>query len=131
MRTQTEEITSAVAPEVGWHPLSVCSPAIADLNVYATDRGVLFNGDCLDILPHIEDETVDTVFADPPFNLAKEYGARVNDDIPEREYVAWCKAWLVHCERILKPGGGAFRLQPAQVEHPHWQFPCWCGEVMQ
>ena len=108
MSIQIEEVPSAIAPEAGWHPLSVCSPAIVKHKVFATSRGVLFNGDCLKILPHIDDEAIDTVFADPPFNLAKEYGARVNDDIPEREYVAWCKAWLVHCERVLKPGGALF-----------------------
>jgi hypothetical protein len=108
MSTQTELVASAITPETGWHPSSLCTPAIADQKVFSTPRGVLFNGDCLEILPFIEDDSIDTVFADPPFNLAKEYGARVNDDIPEREYVAWCKAWLVHCERVLKPGGALF-----------------------
>jgi site-specific DNA-methyltransferase (adenine-specific) len=69
---------------------------------------VLFNGDCLDILPLIDAESVNTVFADPPFNLAKNYGNKVNDDIPDREYVAWCKIWLGECERVLKPGGALF-----------------------
>jgi site-specific DNA-methyltransferase (adenine-specific) len=63
---------------------------------------------CLDVLPHIEDEVMDTVFADPPFNLAKDYGERVNDDIPDREYIAWCKQWLDHCMRVVKPGGALF-----------------------
>lgn len=108
MSIQTEEVASASAPISRWHPLSLCAPSIAGRKAFATERGVLFNGDCLDILPFIEDETVDTVFADPPFNLAKDYGKKVDDDIPEREYVAWCKAWLVHCERVLKPGGSLF-----------------------
>lgn len=73
-----------------------------------SEWGILFNGDCLQILPHIRDSTIDTVFADPPFNLAKNYGRKVNDDLSDREYVEWCKSWLVHCQRVLKPGGALF-----------------------
>ena len=39
-----------------------------------TEYGVLFQGDCLEVLKHIESESIDTVFADPPFNLGKHYG---------------------------------------------------------
>jgi len=78
------------------------------LKVLSTFRGILFNGDCIEVLPHIHDETVDTIFADPPFNLSKTYGAKVNDDLPDRDYVAWCKLWLEQCGRILKPGGALF-----------------------
>ncbi len=76
--------------------------------VFQTSRGVLYEGDCLDIIPHIADESIDTVFADPPFNLAKEYGRKVNDDRPNGEYVRWCKRWLDECIRIIKPGGAVF-----------------------
>jgi site-specific DNA-methyltransferase (adenine-specific) len=75
---------------------------------YATDLGALFTADCLDILPEIRSETVDTVFADPPFNLSKEYGRQSADNLPENEYLAWCYAWTDECIRILKPGGSLF-----------------------
>jgi 16S rRNA G966 N2-methylase RsmD len=70
MSTQVTEKPEVLMSEQPWHPLSLCAPEITSLRVYTTNRGVLFNGDCLDILPHIEDESVHTVFADPPFNLA-------------------------------------------------------------
>ena len=44
------------------------------LPVFSTANGTLFSGDCLKILPCIKSESVDTVFADPPFNLGKKYG---------------------------------------------------------
>lgn len=75
---------------------------------YSTASGALFDGDCLEVLPHIRTDCVDTVFADPPFNLDKKYGARSNDNRTEQEYVTWCKAWLDECTRILKPGGALF-----------------------
>jgi len=75
---------------------------------YQSVHGALFEGDCLEVLPRIKDECIDTVFADPPFNLDKKYGAKSKDNLPEQQYVAWCKAWLDECVRVLKPGGSLF-----------------------
>lgn len=76
--------------------------------VYTTELGALYHGDCLSILPYVRDEAVDTVFADPPFNLGKSYGTTVNDNREESEYVFWCKLWIDECIRTLKPGGSLF-----------------------
>jgi site-specific DNA-methyltransferase (adenine-specific) len=85
------------------------TPEHADVRpYYSTDLGALFAGDCLDFLPIIKTDSVDTVFADPPFNLKKQYGPRANDDRPEAEYVRWCYQWLDECMRVLKPGGALF-----------------------
>ena len=73
-----------------------------------TEYGVLFQGDCLEILKHIESESIDTVFADPPFNLGKHYGKKVNDSLGETEYLNWMSAWIAECERVLRPGGSLF-----------------------
>lgn len=75
---------------------------------YLTDLGALFSDDCLNVLPHIDDEVVDTVFADPPFNLKKEYGQKSNDNLSEEEYLDWCYRWIDECIRVLRPGGSFF-----------------------
>ncbi len=92
------------------------SPELCDLvgdrirnsEVFKSKLGILFQGDCLEILAQIQDECIDTIFADPPFNLAKEYGYKTNDNIPEAAYITWCKDWLDQCVRVLKPGGSLF-----------------------
>jgi site-specific DNA-methyltransferase (adenine-specific) len=76
--------------------------------VFSTRLGALFKGDCLKVLPALADECVDTVFADPPFNLGKEYGEGVNDSRADHEYLDWCHAWICHCSRVLKQGGAFF-----------------------
>lgn len=76
--------------------------------IYRTDRGALFSGDCQTILPFIKSEIADTVFADPPFNIGKEYGKGTNDRKSDQDYVLWCREWLADCARILKPGGSLF-----------------------
>lgn len=75
---------------------------------YKSPLGALFDNDCLAVLPIIKSDSIDTVFADPPFNLDKKYGAKSKDNLPEKKYVEWCKAWLDECIRVLKPGGSLF-----------------------
>ncbi len=60
------------------------------------------------ILPLIKDEVIDTVFADPPFNIGKTYGKNTDDLKKEEDYLRWCKGWLAQCVRTLKPGGALF-----------------------
>jgi site-specific DNA-methyltransferase (adenine-specific) len=62
----------------------------------------------LAVLPRISDESVDLVFADPPFNIGKEYGESVNDRRGADEYLDWCREWIIECSRILKHGGSFF-----------------------
>jgi site-specific DNA-methyltransferase (adenine-specific) len=89
--------------------------------VHETDLGALYQGDCMDILPRLREGTVDLVFADPPFNLRKEYGAGINDKLSPDEYLAWCARWLDESVRVLKPGGAmfAFNLPSWNVEIGH------------
>src|SRR5438270_859252 len=75
---------------------------------FTTKLGALFKGDCLAILPNFLDGCVDTVFADPPFNLGKEYGRGVRDRLAEGAYLEWCRRWMEECIRVLKPGGALF-----------------------
>jgi len=73
-----------------------------------TPLGVLYEGNCLDILPLFDSKKIDTVFVDPPFNLGKHYGKKVNDNLADQEYLNWCKRWVLECSRVLKPGGAFF-----------------------
>ena len=76
--------------------------------VFKTRLGKLYKGDCLRVMKELKDESVDCVFADPPFNLNKNYGKKVNDNLSETEYVEWSEEWINECIRVLKPGGTFF-----------------------
>jgi site-specific DNA-methyltransferase (adenine-specific) len=76
--------------------------------VYETELGQLFQGDCLPLLRELPDEMAHVIFADPPFNLGKDYGKDVSDQLKGEEYLAWSKAWLQETIRILQPGGSLF-----------------------
>lgn len=87
---------------------NIVATDIERYSVYNTGLGVLYEGDCLELLRLIRSETIDTVFADPPFNLGKNYGSRVTDKLPDDKYINWAKEWLRECIRLLKPGGALF-----------------------
>lgn len=88
---------------------------------HTTEHGVLYQGDCLDVLATIPDESVDCVFADPPFNLNKEYGKGISDCLRDEDYLTWCSAWLKESVRVVKPGGAvwAYNLPRWNIELGH------------
>lgn len=61
-------------------------------------------GDCLDVLKDIPDNSVDVCFADPPFNLDKKYTS-YRDQRPTDQYLKWCEQWLQELVRVTKPTG--------------------------
>ena len=75
---------------------------------FTTELGTLYNGDCIQVMQSIEDNSVDLVFADPPFNLSKAYDEGIDDNLSTSKYLSWCCDWLSECIRILKPGGSLF-----------------------
>ncbi len=64
-------------------------------------------GDCLEVMKRIPDNSVDVTFADPPFNLKKKYNSYYDRHDIEK-YLSWCKKWLNEMVRITKPTGSIF-----------------------
>lgn len=83
--------------------------------ILETSNGRLYQSDCLEFLRSLEAETVDLAFADPPFNLKKEYTSQIDDDLTPEKYLSWCEEWLSEMVRTLKPGGSLFL----------WNLPKW------
>lgn len=78
----------------------------------------VITGDCLEILPTLPAESIDLVFADPPYNLQLRQDlwrpnlTRVDgvDDAWDRfadfeAYDSFTREWLAACRRVLKPSG--------------------------
>jgi modification methylase len=78
----------------------------------------LLEGDCVEVLERLPAESIDLVFADPPYNLQlrrelwRPNQTRVNavNDAWDQfasfaEYDAFTRAWLGACRRVLKPSG--------------------------
>lgn len=82
--------------------------AAAPAPFHTTAAGALWGADCMAILPLLREGCIDTVFADPPFNIGKEYGAKTDDRRDDRVYLDWCRRWLTESARVLAPGGALF-----------------------
>lgn len=75
----------------------------------STSLGLLYGTDCFNLFAALRDEAIDCVFADPPFNLGKDYGrGAVKDTLKKLDYLKWSFAWIDECIRLLKPGGALF-----------------------
>ena len=67
----------------------------------------IIQGDCLELFKNIPDNSVDMTFADPPFNLNKDYKT-YHDQVDFHEYLDWCEKWMVEMVRVTKPTGSIF-----------------------
>jgi site-specific DNA-methyltransferase (adenine-specific) len=66
--------------------------------------GKIHHEDCVKGLRKVPDESVDLVFADPPFNIGYEYD-EYDDRLNEDRYLSWCKEWIAEVKRVLKSDG--------------------------
>lgn len=72
---------------------------------YARTNGLLFTADSLQWLKTIRDESVDLVFADPPYNIKKADWDKFES---EEAYIEWSMQWIGETARILKPAGSLY-----------------------
>jgi site-specific DNA-methyltransferase (adenine-specific) len=94
----------------------VCSQ-IPDAVQHHIDNGVLCHDDCLKILSLLPDNSIDTVFADPPYLLSNNGFTCQNGAMVSVNKGAWDKSkgleqdiefhdlWIAACKRVLKPNG--------------------------
>jgi DNA modification methylase len=68
----------------------------------------IYLGDCIKGMQKLENESVDLIIADPPYNLNKDFGNSSDkwDDV--NEWVKWSKLWLDVAIEKLKPTGSIF-----------------------
>ena len=79
---------------------------------------LLINGDCLEELAKLPGESVDLIFADPPYWMRVEGSLQrvegsdfdgCDDDWDQfqstQSYLDFTTAWLAACHRVLKPNG--------------------------
>ena len=66
-------------------------------------RDRVFCQDVFEVLPKLPDQSVDLMFADPPYNLTKSFNDRKFKKISIDKYHEWLDSWLSLTLRILKP----------------------------
>ncbi|MGF7109962.1 DNA-methyltransferase [Treponema pedis] len=88
------------------------------IDPYYMDKfNTIFNADCLEILSRLPDESVDMIFADPPYMLSNDGFTCQNGKMVSVNKGKWDKSkgletdfqfhneWITACRRVLKPSG--------------------------
>lgn len=75
--------------------------------IQETPNGIITCLDAITFLRSLNDESVDIIFLDPPFNLNKKYG-KISDKRNDKEYEAEINLVLERSAQVLKPGGSLF-----------------------
>lgn len=70
-------------------------------------RNEIILGDCLEGMRRFPDGIASLIIADPPYNLAKDFGAWKETEQSYR-WLPWCKEWLAECQRLLTGQGNIF-----------------------
>jgi site-specific DNA-methyltransferase (adenine-specific) len=76
---------------------------------------IIFLGDALEILDQeIEDDSINLIFADPPYNIGKKYINFIDKWSQEEDYLQWCYSWLYLCIKKLHPQGSIYVMASTQ-----------------
>jgi site-specific DNA-methyltransferase (adenine-specific) len=72
-------------------------------------------GDALEMLSyHLPNGSVDLIFADPPYNLGKDFHGRKDKWDSDQEYLQWCYQWLDLCVDKLTETGSLYVMAATQ-----------------
>ena len=82
----------------------------------------ILQGDCLDIMKDIDNDTFDIIVSSPPYNIGINYNTYEDKKV---DYIDWqVKVWE-EAFRVLKPTGHLFlNIQPSRKN------PLWCYELV-
>lgn len=75
---------------------------------------VVMQGDVVEQLKMLDDDSIDVIATDPPYNLGMDEWDKWESDQAFRE---WCYEWGVEAFRVLKPGGTIFAFSAGRTYH--------------
>ena len=86
-----------------------------NIEVFKNDKHVIIWGDALVALDQcVPDQSIDLIFADPPYNIGKNFNARKDKWDSDHSYLQWCYEWLDICVRKLKRNGSFYVMTATQ-----------------
>ena len=98
---------------------------------YKHPDGELWQGNSIEWLKSMNDESIDLIFADPPYNIKK---ANWDSFESQEEYIKWSLQWIEQAARILKPAGTlyicGFSEILADLKHPASKYFTSCRWII-
>lgn len=101
-----DQLTSLVQEfQMEWNHGPTISPDKNETPFFETAFGKLYQADATSFLKGLKSNSVDLIFADPPYNIKK---AEWDSFASQKEYVSWSLAWIAEAHRVLKPTGSLY-----------------------
>lgn len=92
------------------------------MKVFANGSHQVIWGDVISALnEYVDDESVDLIFADPPYNIGKNFNSTMDRWATDEEYLNWCYQWIDLCVKKLKPTG-CFYVMTATQNMPYFDL---------
>ena len=80
-----------------------------------TNKYKIIHGDALQALKNeVKDNSVDLIFADPPYNIGKNFAGCKDKWNSDEDYLDWCYQWLDLCIKKLKTNGSFYVMTSTQ-----------------
>ena len=85
------------------------------MKVFEKNGHVVVWGDAVEAIQSlVPDRSIDLIFADPPYNIGKDFNGRRDRWPSDEAYVAWCYEWLDICLLKLKDKGSLYVMTATQ-----------------
>ncbi len=84
------------------------------MEILGNDKHKIIYADALEALKTLPDNSVDLIFADPPYNIGKNFNGKIEKWETEESYLEWCYEWLDLCVQKLKPNGSFYVMTATQ-----------------
>lgn len=84
------------------------------LTSQSNSASMVILGDSLTVLRQIKSKSIDLIFADPPYNINKDFGNNKDKWDSVKDYIEWCKSWINECMRVLKDSGTMYFMTATQ-----------------
>lgn len=83
------------------------------MKIYKNKNHIIYNGDVFECFSKIQNESIDLVFADPPYNIGKDFDG-FKDKINETDFLVWTYKWIDEVYRVLKKDGSFYLMNSTQ-----------------
>jgi site-specific DNA-methyltransferase (adenine-specific) len=84
------------------------------MKILGNEKHKILFGDALEALQTIADNSIDLIFADPPYNIGKSFNGHIEKWKTEDSYLDWCYKWLDLCIEKLKSNGSFYVMTATQ-----------------
>lgn len=102
-RVYSEEQVAELVKEMQYRSKSVGTDVVEPY--FETKNGKLYKHDAIKFLKQLDTNSIDLIFADPPYNIKKaEWDTFSN----QKEYVDWSMEWISEAHRVLKKTGSLY-----------------------